>query len=413
METKQISLQEIVGKGYADFWKCTKRYRVVKGSRGSKKSKTAALNLIYRLITMPESNALVVRRVFDTLKDSCYSDLKWAQSKLGVSHLWKCTTNPLKMTYKPTGQVILFRGFDDPLKITSISVPMGVLNLIWIEEAYEITKEEDFNKLDLSIRGEMPEGYFKQFTFTFNPWSAQSWLKARFFDKPDEDVFIKTTTYECNEWLDDADRKIFEKMKLDSPKRYNIEGLGNWGISEGLIYENVECETFNADKLRAKEGIKSAFGLDFGYTDPSAFVACLIDEAEKTIYIFDEIYKQGLMNDALAKEIIAKGYGTQRIFCDSAEPKSIAELQKYGIVNAEGSRKGKDSVLHGIKVIQQYKIIVHPRCVNVWHEIGNYCWSKDKFGKPIDKPEHDFSHSMDALRYGVSKVLEGDRFSWS
>ena len=423
-EPRQISLQETIGKGYADFWRNTQRYRVCKGSRGSKKSKTTALNLVFRMMQMPLANSLVVRRTFETLKDSCYSDLKWAMYRLGVAHLWKCTTSPLRMTYRPTGQVILFRGFDDPLKVTSISVPKGVLCWVWIEEAYEVTKEADFNKLDLSIRGTMPDGYFKQFTFTFNPWSAQSWLKKRFFDVPDDDIFTKTTTYECNEWLDDADRKIFEKMKINNPRRYNIEGLGDWGIAEGLIYENTELEDFDVNALFKEAAnqdaraineaptIKACYGLDFGFTDPTAFVAAVIDENTDTIYICDEIYKRGMTNKDIAEELHSKGYGDKRIICDSAEPKSIEELRSHGVIYAEGSRKGKDSVLHGIQAIQNYKVVVNPRCVNVWHEISNYCWDVDKFNRPTDKPNHDFSHSMDALRYGVARQLTSDRFSF-
>lgn len=141
---------------------------------------------------------------------------------------WICTVSPMQFVNVFTGQKILFRGLDDGLKITSISVDYGVLCFVWIEEAYEITNEDDFNKLDMSIRGEVPDGYFKQITLTFNPWSATSWLKARFFDTPDEDVFVKTTTWQCNEWLDEADRNIFLKMKQNNPRRYRIEGDGEY-----------------------------------------------------------------------------------------------------------------------------------------------------------------------------------------
>ena len=409
--SNNVSLRSVVGGGYLDYWRCKKRYRVCKGSRGSKKSKTTALWFIVNLLNHPQANGLVVRRTQATLKDSCFSDLRWAINRLGVDSFFKCTTNPLEITYEPTGQKILFRGFDDPLKITSISVPHGVLCWVWIEEAYEITKEEDFNKLDLSIRGEMPEGLFKQITLTFNPWSSQSWLKSRFFDVEDDDIFTKTTTYLCNEWLDDSDRRIFEKMKVNNPRRYRIEGEGQWGIAEGLIYEKFEYRDFDIQPLREKVGIKSAFGLDFGFTDPTAFVAMLIDEGESKIYVFDEFYKQGLTNTKIADLIKEMGYGGQRIICDSAEPKSIQELQDLGI-RAEGSRKGKDSVLHGIQKLQNYTWIIHPRCVNFHHEISNYCWEKDKFDKPIDKPEHEFSHSMDAARYGATKVLIGELFSF-
>lgn len=404
----KLSLQEIVGKNYADFWNCKARYRVVKGSRGSKKSKTTALNMIFRLMQYPESNGLCIRRYANTMRDSVYSDLKWAIHKLHLDDQFDCRVSPLQITRIATGQKILFRGLDEGIKVTSISVDKGVLCFVWIEEAYEIN-EDDFNKVDLSIRGEMPKGYFKQITFTFNPWSANSWLKARFFDVEDEDIFTKTTTWQCNEWLDEADKNVFLKMKEQNPRRYRIEGDGDWGIAEGLIYTNVECRDFDVEELRKTEGIKSAFGLDFGFTDPNAFVCMLYDES--TIYIFDEWYATNTTNKEIARVIKDMGYGSQKIICDCAEPKSIAELQDEGL-RAEPSRKGRDSVNHGIQLIQNYKIVVHPHCVEFKKEIDNYCYAKDRNGKPTDKPDHEFSHGMDAMRYGITKSLIPDTFSF-
>ena len=407
-----ISLQKVIGKGYADFWNTKKRYRVCKGSRGSKKSKTTALNMIERLYEFPESNGLCVRRFSNTLRDSVFSDLKWAIHRLGLDSYFDCTVSPMQITRRSTGQKILFRGLDDGLKITSISVDKGYLCFVWIEEAYEIFDESDFNKLDMSIRGEVPEGYFKQITLTFNPWSATSWLKKRFFDNPDDNTFVKTTTWQCNEWLDESDRKIFLDMKEKNPRRYRIEGNGDWGIAEGLIYENVVFdEVFDVEELRKKEGVKAAFGNDFGFTDPNAFICCLVDNADMRIYIFAEWYQTGVTNKVIAQKIKTMGYGSQQIICDCADAKSIAELRDEGI-HAEPSRKGKDSVNHGIQLIQNYQIVVHPKCVEFRKEIENYCWKKDSSGRLKDEPEHDFSHGMDAMRYGVSKVLRPAVFSF-
>ena len=406
----ELSLQEVVGKNYADFWNTKKRYRVCKGSRGSKKSKTTALNMIYRLYRYPESSGLCVRRYANTLRDSVFSDLKWAIHRLQLDAYFDCLVSPLQIVRRSTGQKILFRGLDESLKITSISVERGCLCFVWIEEAYEVA-EDDFNKLDMSIRGEVPEGYFKQLTLTFNPWSATSWLMARFFDVPDDTIFTKTTTWQCNEWLDDADRHIFETMRRQNPRRYRIEGDGEWGIAEGLIYPNHRMEDFDVEEIRKREGAKAAFNLDFGFTDPNAFVCEIVDEREKRIYIFDEWYRSGVTNRIIAKAIKEKGYGGQRIICDCAEPKSIAELQDEGI-RAEASLKGKDSVQHGIQLIQNYEIIVHPRCTEFYKEIENYCWEKDRDGRMTDKPDHEFSHGMDSMRYGVARLLRADRFSF-
>ena len=156
LKTKKVSLPELVGKGYGSFWRFKGRYRVCKGSRASKKSKTMALWLITSLMQYKDANALVVRKTERTLRDSCYADLKWAMNRLGVLDRFKCTTSPLELTYE-TGQKILFRGLDDPLKITSITVEKGYLCWLWLEEAYEITSETAFDMLNESIRGAIPE----------------------------------------------------------------------------------------------------------------------------------------------------------------------------------------------------------------------------------------------------------------
>ena len=227
MKSKKIRLPDLVGKGYKDFWNFKGRYRVCKGSRASKKSKTAALFFIYSMMKYPGANLLVIRKVYRTLKDSCFSDLKWAINRLGVQDYWSVKESPLEIIYIPTGQKILFRGLDDPLKVTSITVETGNLCWAWIEEAYEINKEQDFNMLDESIRGTVEEPLYKQITLTFNPWNERHWLKKRFFDVEDENIMAKTTNYMCNEWLDDSDKKLFEDMKKNNPRRYQVAGLGN------------------------------------------------------------------------------------------------------------------------------------------------------------------------------------------
>ena len=194
-QAKQIFLPDYVGKGYGTFWRWRGRYRVCKGSRASKKSKTTALWYIVNLMKYPDANLLVVRKVFRTLKDSCFTELKWAINRLGVAEFWEIKESPLEMTYLPTGQKIYFRGLDDPLKVTSITVEHGSLCWMWIEEAYEIGNEDDFNMLDESIRGAIPAetGLFKQITLTFNPWNEHHWIKARFFDNPDDETLAMTT----------------------------------------------------------------------------------------------------------------------------------------------------------------------------------------------------------------------------
>lgn len=412
---RKVNLPEVVGKGYGSFWNFKGRYRVVKGSRASKKSKTTALNSIARIMEYPQANLLCVRKTYRTLKDSCFTELKWAIHRLGVGAWWDAKESPLEMTYKPTGQKILFRGLDDPLKVTSITVEVGVLCWLWIEEAYEISSEADFDTLDESIRGEVPPGLFKQITLTFNPWNEHHWIKHRFFDAvPDPDILAMTTNYTCNEWLDAADKKVFETMKRNNPRRYRVAGLGDWGIVEGLVYENWEERLFSIDEVRKMPGVKSAFGLDFGYAnDPTALFCGLIDTSSKTLWVIDEIYKLGMSNEDIADAVIKAGYSKERIRADSAEPKSIDRLYALGLAHIRRARKGKDSINNGIDFIQDYKIFIHPRCTNFLTEIGNYTWDTDtKTGKKLNRPIDDFNHLMDAMRYALEEYSTGPNYSF-
>lgn len=279
------------------------------------------------------------------------------------------------------------------------------------EEASEIANEDDFNKVDMSIRGQLPQGLFKQITITMNPWSDQHWVKRRFFDEPDDNTLAITTTYKCNEWLDASDLAIFENMRIKYPRRYAIEGLGQWGRSEGLIFENVELVDFDIHDLIFNKGLLICYGLDFGFTDPTAFVMSGIDNNSMTVYILKEFYVNGYTNRKIAQKLVNMGLASERIVCDSADPKSIAELRELGI-RAEKARKGPDSVLHGIQLLQNYSFKVHPSCPNTFRDLSNYSWEQDKDGRYIDKPNHDYSHACDALRYGATKLLKGDDFSF-
>lgn len=398
-----VHLPSIVGKHYGEFWRFKGRYKAVKGSRASKKSSTQSLKVITEIIENPNINWLVVRKVERTLRDSCYAQLKWAIHRLKVDNFFKCSTSPLEITYKPTGQKILFRGLDDPLKVTSITVEVGSLCRLWIEEAYEITSEDAFDRLDESIRGQLPKGMYHQVVLTFNPWSDRHWLKKRFFDEPSKNVLAMTTNYMCNEFLSEADLVLFEEMKKN-PRRYRTAGLGEWGIVEGLVYENWEERIFDVHEISIRPSVRSAFGMDFGYVnDPSTLFCGLVDTVAREIYVFDEMYEKGMSNEDIKDRVSEMGYSKERIKADSAEPKSIAYLRKAGLTRIRAAKKGPDSIRAGISIIQDYKIIIHPRCVNFITEISNYTWDKDKFDNAINKPIDDFNHLMDAMRYAMEE----------
>lgn len=410
LKNNGVYLPDVIGKGYGKFWHDKSRYRILKGGKGSKKSVTTALNMIYRIMKYPESNLLVVRSVFNTHRDSTFAQLKWAQQRLGVAHLWHNTAFPMEMIYKPTGQRILFRGFDDVLKLASTTVSKGYLCWVWIEEGFEIDSEESFEKLDLSIpRGNIPDGLFKQTTITFNPWSERHWLKKRFFDKKCDGVSCYSTNYLCNEFLDDTDKNVFEQMKKTNYRRYAVAGLGEWGVADGLVYENFEELFFNKDKLGESDGTKwqyrHFFGLDYGYSnDPTAFIAFAVNPVKKEIYVYDEHYQTKMLNSDIADMIIKKGFSKERIRADCAEPKSNDDLRRYGIQRITPSLKGKDSVINGITQIQEYKIYVHPKCVNVLAELSSYCWAKDKNENGKNLPADKNNHLMDAMRYAFCDV---------
>lgn len=421
---KEIYLPDIVGRGYKNFWEFKNRYRVVKGGRGSKKSTTASLWIIYNMMKYYHEYGLkpcvlVLRRYFNTHRDSTFAQLKWAIHRLQVNHLWTTTMSPLEMRYLPSGQKILFRGLDDPQSITSIVVEDGFLCWTWWEEAFQITNEDDFNKVDLSIRGEIPVPLFKQHTLTFNPWSEKIWLKQRFFDNPGDDILSITRNYDCNEFLGDDDRKIFQDMKERSPRRYDIEGLGNWGIAQGLIYNNWMELDFDANFLARQVDsyghkiYKPMQGMDFGYTNhPTAFIAILVNQKKRKLFIYDEFYKTGMSNQNIYDTISYKGFRKSKIGADSEDPRTINELKILGLPRIYGVKKPKGSVKAGIQKLQDYKMYVHPSCVNTIVELSNYVWDKDKMtGQPTNEPIDDYNHLMDALRYATEDLQEGT-FSW-
>lgn len=447
----ELDLNEVIGREYEEFWYSRERYRVLKGSRASKKSKVTALWYISNLMKYPEANLVVIRKRLNTHRTSTRNDLIWAINRLKVQGDWlysKSDNGELTITRKSTGQKIFFRGFDDPLNITSFSVNIGVLCWAWFEEAFQIESESDFDKVDKSIRGKLPDGrdleevgLWKQITFTFNAWSDKSWLKRRFFDKcpnvnitedeldqytahkrnrinkfavnKEESIFVGTTIYACNEFLDKEDERLFNQTRVNNPIAFNIEGLGNWGISEGLIYNNWTIMDFDYKEIikksvniNGKTKLKIRFGLDFGYTnDMAALIACIVDEENLRIWIFDEFYKVGQTNMMLASMLQYKGYNKEIIRCDAAEPKSIDELKYFGINNAVKAEKGKGSINQGISRLKDYKIIVHPSCENTVIELSNYVWSKDKdTDKLLNKPIDEFNHLMDALRYATEGI---------
>lgn len=411
----ELYLPDVVGGGYADFWRTRCRYRVVKGSRASKKSKTTALWYIYHLLKHPEANLIVVRRTYRTLERSAYSELKWAIKRLGVSEHFEFKSSPLEIIVKATSQRIFFAGLDDPLKLTSLTVCAGVLCWMWIEEAYEVDSEEAFDTLDESIRGEMPKGLFKQITLTFNPWSEKHWLKKRFFDKSREDTFTMTANYKLNEWLDKDDLHVFEEMRLRDPERYRVCGLGEWGVYGGQFFSEFRSDVHVVPPMPLPDGVRIYRSIDYGL-DALACLFIAVDSLGNAT-VFKEVYCHDLIVSEAAA-LIREASASLEIYRTLAPPdlwarqkdsgKSIATLfEQHGVAltSADNNRVGGWMALkEWMKVVTMpngevgARLVISSACENLIRCLPSLLSDKKRVGDCATEP-HEITHLPDALRY--------------
>ena len=425
------SLRKIFGRGYNDVINDKEHfYIIIRGGKGSKKSKTVALRQVMLMMQYPLANMVCIRKSYNSLKDSMFTDILWAIDRLGVTDWWEVRRSPMQLELKHTHQVILFRGLDKAEKLGGLTVRHGYLCWMWIDEFYEITDEEEFLKAQMGLRGYMPpeSGLWKQVICTFNPWSEHCWIKPRFFDEPHDNVLAKVTTYKCNEWLGEEDKKRYDELYETNPRIAKVICEGEWGVAEGLVYENWSIDAFDVDELRSRQNIYETYGLDFGYKiSYTAFVGMLVDPIAQELWIFeDSIYRTGMTNLDIAKAITALGYENKRIVADRAEQKSIYELKagilceeedefgtkrtiRYSLPNIEGAMKGNDSVANGIARLQMYKIHIHPSCQNAIMEFSSYHYAKDTNGNYTGKPEKIDDHCADAVRYGMERFISKAR----
>lgn len=371
------------------------RYEVYYGGAGSGKSVFVAQKLIFKALNQ-KRKILVIRKVGTTLKDSVFQLINDTLKEWKIYNLCQVNLSTYTITL-PNDSVFLFKGLDDREKIKSITD----ITDIWCEEATELA-EDDYTQLDLRLRALKPD---LQLICSFNPVSKANWVYKKWFAssvQPNGDTFILKTTYKDNRFLPKAYINALEEKQKTNYSYYKIYALGEFCSLDKLVFSNWETADFDNTEIN---GVLLV-GLDFGFiNDTTALIASLLDEENKRLYIFKEWGATGKTNKEIADVIIALGFSKSVIIADSAEPKSIEELRRDGISRIRESTKGKDSIIHGIQKLQNYKIIVHPTCEKIITEFENYSWKKDKqSGEYINQPIDEFNHFIDALRYSLQCV---------
>lgn len=388
---------------------CRKRYRILKGSAGSGKSVNVAQDYIKKLSDprFTGANLLVVRKIEETNRDSTFAELQAAIYRLFGEYserFWKINLNPLMMECRTTGNRIIFRGMKDQgqrEKVKSITFRKGKLCWIWIEEATELL-QEDVDILDDRLRGDLasinPNLYY-QITMTFNPVSATHWIKARYFDRQDPEIFTHHSTYRDNRFIDEGYYARMERRRIEDPDGYRIYGLGEWGELGGQILTNFEIHEFRQDKDYFDA---VAIGQDFGFNHANAIL--LLGWKDGEVYVRSEIYVfEKDTNEIIELANKASISKQEEMWCDSAEPDRIATWRKAGY-RARPVKKEPGSVKAQIDFLKGRKIHIHPSCVNTIKEIQQWKWKKDpQTGLYIDEPVEYFDDAMAALRYGVER----------
>jgi PBSX family phage terminase large subunit len=409
MAIAKVKLSELIAPSFYEIHNDIKHNRYthywLKGGRGSTKSSFVSLEIILGIMKDPNANAVALRKVKETIKDSVFEQLVWAIEKLKVAEYWDIKHNPMELTYIPTGQKILFRGADKPRKIKSIKVSRGYVKYIWYEEVDEFNGMEEIRIINQSL---MRGGEQFVVFYTYNPPNrVNAWVNEEILiERPDRKVHHSTYLTVPREWLGEQFFIEAEHLKKVNEKAYRHEYLGEVTGTGGEVFTNVIARKISDDEIKMFDRIRR--GLDFGYAvDPAAYVVCHFDKTRRRLYIFHEVYQVGLSNRKLAELIKQENKGNKLVVADSAEPKSIAELRGYEI-NIKGAKKGPDSVEYGIKFLQDLEeIIIDPeRCPNTLREFINYELEKDNNGNfKAEYPDKN-NHSIDAVRYALEDDMK-------
>lgn len=377
------------------------------GGRGSTKSSFVSVELVTGIMSDPAANAVVFRKVASTIGTSVYEQVLWAINALGVSDLWKCTSNPFRMTYKPTGQVILFRGLDVAKKMKSIKVAKGYIKYLWFEELDEFAGDEEIRSVQQSVlRGGPKFVVFK----TFNPPISRSNWANQYVEKPKRGALRHKSCYlqVPRDWLGDQFFEDAEDLRESNPRAYEHEYLGNAVGTGGEVFDNLEIREITAEERAWFDRIY--MGIDWGwYPDPYHWSKMDYDAARKILYICDEFRVNKMSNEETWKCLRAlKGVtGDDLITADSAEPKSVADYKSYGAL-CRPAIKGPDSVRYGIKWLQSLKkIVIDP--VTAPHsarEFSRYEYERTESGEVMSALPDADNHSIDSVRYAMERVYK-------
>ncbi len=394
--------KEIKAEKFDEIW--------LKGGRGSTKSTFVSIQILLGLLKDSEANAVVTRRYQNELRDTVYGQFEWTIAKMGLGNYFKFQVAPMQIIYIPTGQKIVFKAADNPLKMKSINLGRGYIKYAWFEEVDQFASMDEIrNILQSLFRGENK----KRISFySFNPpKSGRSWVNQEAkIPKPGRRVHHSTYLDVPPEWLGERFLADAEHLKETRPDLYAHTYLGEVTGTGAEVFSNITLRKILKAEIEKFDKIKN--GLDFGYAgDPLAFIKMHYDKTRKRLYIFDEIYQVKLGNTAAVELIKKKNPENILITADSAEPRTIAEFKRQGL-KIRGAKKGPDSIDHGIKFLSEEieEIIIDSnRCPNAAREFMGYEIELDKHGNlKGEYPDKD-NHAIDAVRYGMESEMLAKR----
>lgn len=372
------------------------------GGRGSLKSSTVSVLVPLLLINNPGTHALVLRKVANTIRDSVYAQYIWAIGELGMAAYWEAKVSPMELIYKSTGQKIMFRGADDPMKIKSIKVPFGYIAVTHFEEKDQFAGRAEIRTiLQSTMRG---GSVFWNFESYNPPISRDNWANKDSLEERADRLCHKSTYLQAPpEWLGQQFIDEAEHLKETDERAYQHEYLGIPVGTGGNVFENLEMREITDEEMSHFDQIYQ--GVDYGwFPDPFAFIRLHYDRARETIYLMDEIYQNKLTNEASGNIIIQRGYKDAYITCDSAEPKSVADYRAMGLP-AKAAVKGPGSVDYGMKWLQRRKIVIdRRRTPNAYNEFVNYEYERNKDGDIISGYPDANNHLIDATRYALERI---------